>query len=283
MEERTVQGVNPNSGIGTLRKAMHILRFFADHGTEWRIRQLAAAVQLPRSTVHRLCQDMVAEGILHFDPKTELYHWGPGLMQIAERVYQRVDVRRIALPVMHDIVRHCDETALLVLYDRERREIMFTDEVECGQPIRYHNPLGIPLPLHAGTSGKAVMAFLPKAEIERIIDNGLRSETDRTVVDPSVLRQQLDEIRARGYVVSHGERTPEAVGLGCPLFDGSGRVIGDLMVTVPEYRFHPELEASVVPMLLDGAERISRLMGLPSTLGYPPHLPEENGSGSGPN
>jgi IclR family acetate operon transcriptional repressor len=267
-------GAEPRES-STLHRAVRILSFLAEYGTHSSIRELSAGVELPRSTVHRICQMLAREGILALNEQTRQYQWGPELLRISRAAYQSTRVRQLALPVLTSVMQECDETALLVLYDRVRRQAVFTDEVECDQPVRYHAPMQVPVPVYAGASGKGIMAFLPEEEIDAIISDGLEPLTENTVTDPAQLRRELERVRAEGYATSHGERITGAVGIGAPVFDADGRVTGQLHVTVPEYRSTPDLDRRVVASVVAGAERISRLMGLPEEVACPPTRQEQ--------
>jgi IclR family acetate operon transcriptional repressor len=248
---------------GTIPKMMLILHFAADHGMQWKIRTLSSELKIPRSTVHRLCKILANNGILAYDSKIQEYRWGPDMIRIAQSIYQGTDFRGMALPILRMIVDRCNESAILTLYDRPTRKVIFTDQVQCDQPIRYHIPIGAKLPIHAGASGTAILAFLPEEEIEEILASGLERVTNRTVVSPDRLRKQLAAIRLKGYAISHGERTPGAVGIASPIFNANSGVIGCLMVTIPSYRFRPRMESSIRLLVQGGAVKLSHLLGGP--------------------
>jgi DNA-binding IclR family transcriptional regulator len=279
INSNSVKSAEPHQ-VGMIHKAVRILRYMADHGTYLSIRELSAVLNIPRSTLHRTCQLMAKEGLLELDPKTNLYNFGPVLISIAQIVYQADEIRRLALPVLREVVRKCNESAFLILCERDKRQIVFTERVQCDQAIRYHMPIGVPLPLAAGASGKSIMAFFPEDEIEAIINEGLQSLTERTIIDPDRLRRELAEIRAKGFAVSRGERTAGAVGISCPIFDATADVVGNLTVSIPEYRFKPQLEKNIVQWLSEGSERVSRLLGLPQKVGYPPTRGVKTSGGS---
>ena len=247
--------------IGTVPKIMRILHFVADQGMQWKIRTLSAQLEIPRSTVHRLCKILANNGILAYDSKTQEYRWGPDMIRIAQSIYEGTDFRGMAFPVLRMIVDQCMESAILTLYDQATRKVVFTDQVQCDQPIRYHIPIGAELPIHAGASGKAIFAFLPEKEIEKIIASGLERVTNRTVVNPDRLRRQLAGIGLKGYAISHEERTPGAVGIASPIFNSNSSVMGCLIVTIPSYHFRPKMENSIRLLVQEGAVKLSRLWG----------------------
>jgi DNA-binding IclR family transcriptional regulator len=204
---------------------------------------------------------LVNNNILTFNPTAQKYQWGPEMIRIAQSVYQSIEIRELALPILRKIVDGCNESAILTLYDHPTHKIIPTDQVQCQQSIRYSTSIGVKLPIHAGCSGKVIMAFLPEEEIEKIIASGLQGVTDRTVVDPNRLRKQLAEIRRMGYSVTHGERTREAHGIACPIFNYNSNVIGAVGVTIPSYRFKHQMERRILSLVKEGADWLSYLNG----------------------
>jgi DNA-binding IclR family transcriptional regulator len=255
---------------GALHRAVTVLTFMAEHGSDASIRELAVAVGLPRSTVHRVCQGLVQEGLLVVDDRTKAYRWGPSLLRIARAAYQPSQVRGIAHPILEWIVDQCNETALLVLYDRAQRKAVFVDRVETSSPVRYHTVMYTPFSPYAGASGKVVMAYLPPEEVRAIIAQGLEPLTPQTITDVDVLLADLARIRQAGAEISRGERRAEAVGIGAPIFDADANVLGTLMVTVPAYRSKRATEESILQLVQRGGATVSRLLGLPGDIPYPP-------------
>ncbi len=76
------------------------------------------------------------------------------------------------------------------------------ERLDSAHQLRAFLPLGTRLPLHAASNGKAYLASLPDSEVERILASDLAPSTGRTVTDPQVLRQEIEEIRRRGYAVT---------------------------------------------------------------------------------
>lgn len=254
---------------GTLPKAAKILGYFADYGTNWTIREVSEALNVPRSTLHRVCQQLVAENLLRSD-ENDRYDWGPELVRIAHAVYLSSSLERIARPVLDRLVAELNETALLTAYDYARHRLVFSLVAECDQPVRYHTNLGVPLPAHAGASGKSVLAFVPEPELEAVLREGLTPLTDATVTDETALRAELARIRAVGFAISHGERNRDTVGHACPVFGHDGTVLGSLCITVPAYRHDRSLENRIVVALRREALALSSQLGLPMSAGYPP-------------
>ena len=84
---------------------------------------------------------------------------------------------------------------------------------------------------------------------------------DGRPLDEKELRQSLAEARAMGYSITSRQRTTEGLGIAAPFFDASGRVVGNVTVTVPIFRYRPEDEAVFASALKDMAAKVSAAMG----------------------
>lgn len=221
---------------------------------------MSESLDIPKTTLHRVLDSLVKLELLEVTADG-LYDWGSELRTIAAVVNQSHDLNRLAAPILREISDRFNETMLLSIYDAKTLSIIFIEQAQGRQPIRYHPTMDVPRPIHAGASGRSVMAFLPPAEIERILANGLPAITDETITDAAELMADLREVRAKGYAASKGERTVGAVGIGCPVLGRDGSAIGGIMMTIPEYRFRRSMEKSIAAAIHDGARWISRQLG----------------------
>jgi DNA-binding IclR family transcriptional regulator len=233
------------------------------------MRELGARVGLPRSTVHRICRTLSDEGVLIYDQDTKRYEWGPELMTIARAAFESSELRRIARQEMQVMVSEVNESAQLVVYDRDALSVFIADVVHCTHPVRYHPDLNVLMPAHSGATGKAILAFAALEDIDAVIAKGLESLTPRTITDPDALLRDLAAIAKAGVSISRGERTPGSVGIGAPIFQRDGSVIAAMTMTIPEYRSSEAAESQMRELVIKSAERISRALGLPPSVPYP--------------
>ena len=228
---------------------------------EWGVRDLAAETRLPRSAVHRIVHQMQQQDLLSIAPGAR-FRVGPLLIRTALILADRLDVTRVARPVLEAVTASTGETAILCLYAPNRRQFWAVDASESGHPIRYiWESLRDWNDLHVGSSGKGILAFLPPEEqgdiLTRLPDPipGLRP------IPKSVLRQELAEARERGYVISRGERFQGAVGASAPIRDATRRVIGDIVISWPDNRTSEAREEALGEVARDAAAEISRGLG----------------------
>jgi len=243
-------------------KAMQMLAWMADSGEQhWGIRQAARGLDLPPSTAHRTISMLENAGALTSDDEGR-YRFSLDFIRLASRVALDLPLRRAALPRMRDLVERTDETAYLGLYNAERRQMMYLDRVESHHPLRYVLPLYEWLPMHAGAGGEGILAFLPQEEVDSILNEAnLQAVTEQTVTDPEELRRELVDIHRRGYVMTRGRLIEGTVGMAAPVFGPDDRVVGDIVLALPEVRLKPEDADSLGRELVDCADAVSADLG----------------------
>ena len=123
--------------------------------------------------------------------------------------------------------------------------------------IRIASRIGHEYPLHAGASGKSVLAYSPKTLIDKILSSPLTSYTPYTITDPEVLRKQLEEIKKVRYCISKEEVDPGVAAIASPVLDDKGNLL--FVITIAGTYF--EIESNTdqyVEMLLDTTSRVEK-------------------------
>ncbi len=234
---------------------------FAERDT-WGVRELAAHTGLPRSAVHRILHEMARLELLSEAGARGRFRVGPSLARLSVLVAERLDVLDVARPYMEAAAGLLDETLVLALYSPARRQFWAVDAVESTHPIRYiWGPLRQWSELHTGSSGKGILAFLPETDREAILDALPDPVPGARPMSHAALRAELDEARARGHVVSRGERFPGAIGVSAPIRDAAERVIGDLVFGWPDNRTSAEKEARAGSLVMRAATQVSTALG----------------------
>jgi IclR family pca regulon transcriptional regulator len=111
--------------------------------------------------------------------------------------------------------------------------------------------------------GKVLLAHLPPEELNAYFAAAsLRGFTTRTITQPEALRRVLDEVRQRGWAFSDQESEVGIRTVAAPLFNHSNQIDAALNVSAHAARVSMrELKRRCLPVLLDGARRISRALG----------------------
>ncbi len=248
-----------DSGIQSVRRAASLLRAFGSGASELGVSELGRRLNLHKSTVSRLLSTLESEGLLERAPGTEKYRLGPEISRLAGRVEHFGDVREVARPFLVELAEVTLETANLAVLDGD--EVNNVDQVSGSHWVRVGNWVGRRTPLHCVANGKALLAFLPKPELERLTAGPLAAFTPLTVVQPSALRASLAQVRRQGYATALGEIEEGLNAIAAPISDASGAVVAAVSVSGPAYRVTPERVPALGQITREIAQRISQRLG----------------------
>ncbi|HEU67893.1 MAG TPA: IclR family transcriptional regulator [Candidatus Acetothermia bacterium] len=238
-----------------LEKCLRILTQFGEGRGELSPADIARSLGLPRSTTYRYVLALKAQGLLEEDPRTGLLRLGGRLLQLAGGVRKR-GLIEISRPVMERLATETGET--FILAGRHEMGGICLERVEGHHALRVSLERGAIFPLHAGATGKVLLAHLPQDERERIIGQGLPRFTATTITDPKVLRAELRRIRRRGYAESDGEVLPHTYGLAMPILSDTGRILAALGVSAPSTRLDSARKTPVLERMTAAARAIAR-------------------------
>lgn len=215
--------------VQAVDRALAILETLKAAGEALGVTELGARVGLHKSTVYRLLATLARHGYVQQDPATERYSLGLKLVELGTAVLDHLELRELARPYLKRLMEASQEVAhLVVLQDGD---VVYIDKVECPGPVKMYSQLGRRAPAHATAVGKALLAFLPPAQVEAILARGLPRLTPHTITDPERLRTELHLVRERGYAVDNEENE---LGIRCvagPIFNHTGQVVAAFSIS----------------------------------------------------
>lgn len=249
----------PTAGTESTSRVADVLLLFTDGPATIGVSWIARELGLSKAVVHRILQSLAGRGFVALDPASREYRLGPAAAALGARALRDSDLRTAALGLLRELRDATGETATLTTPVPGGR--VYLDQVEGLHEIKMTVELGRRFPLHAGSSGKCMLAFLPEADREALLAEPLPALTPSTVVDADALRDQLALIAERGYASSAGERQRDAGSIAAPVFGFSGEVIGAISVCGPKFRVTEEFVDRIAPEVKSVAARISQRMG----------------------
>jgi len=224
----------------------------ADHAAEdYGVRELAAAVGMAPSTVHRSLGALEEEGLIESLSATGRYKLSLGFYRLAMRGAARAPVVELALPYLRAAAQTAGETALLALYGAPELAAMYVTEIPARHPLQVRPALHEWIPLTICAAGLAILSGLDGETLITAFGK------ERASVKASELAEQLAVVRSRGFASLPGRNGNFSWELAAP-FAGPGKwVLGAVVFAVPERRFNPVLEGSLGQLLVDQATLIS--------------------------
>jgi DNA-binding IclR family transcriptional regulator len=240
-------------------KALKVLEYVAEKGHEVTLTEVASELKLPKTTVFRYLQTLSVASFLRHDAARDRYGVGRRFRALAtvDKSLQRL--RTLAQPEMAELGRVFNETINLgILNDGQ---IVYIDMIEANRALRMQARIGDRHPIHSTSLGKAMLAFLPPAERQALIEGPLQAVTMRTVTSSAVLRRQINDVRSKGYAVEVGENEDGSMCIGVPIMDEDGLPLAAMSLSAPERRMTPDVTARAIAALRQAADRISVQLG----------------------
>jgi len=245
-----------------INRIFSLLDCFSIKQPELGVREAARLLGISSSASGRLLSSLRNEGVLIQNPESRTYSLGGRVIRWAGIYNSTSDLSVYALPYMKKILDETDET--VSLYVVEGNERICIERLESRQNVRIVEKIGQRLKLYAGSGGRAILAFMEKSEIERILKVA-SEEMDpmQASVKIKQIREQLEVVRQTGYAISHGEWLTEASGIASPVFNDKGIPIGSVSISGPSQRFQDEQKMQDYARLLR-----NYMMKISSDLGY---------------
>jgi DNA-binding IclR family transcriptional regulator len=218
------------------------------------------ATGLTKGTAFRLLASLNHEQLVIKDPTANAYLLGPGFLRLLQGVMGDLgSVATLARPALTDLWTASHET--VALHVRIGAERICVAELPSPQPIRYVSAVGTAAPLHVGSAGKVLLAFLSPDALERtLLALPLGQATEATITDAELLRQELATIRRQGWAMSVGERIVGASAISVPVRSGD-EPLAALSVLGPSDRLSPQARLALLPELRKAATAIESMLG----------------------
>ncbi|HZR71943.1 IclR family transcriptional regulator [Bradyrhizobium sp.] len=255
-----------HGGIQALDRAFLILDVMADAGGEAKLTEIAASAGLNVSTCHHLISTLHNWGYVARGINSRSYVLGSRILHLSAACLRQVDLPRRAqsfVDRLNDQTREAVQLAIMQdtnLVHILRREARHAVRVEAGFG-------GNANAAHATATGKAILAWLPPTELDRIVaDKGLTAFTPNTITDLDELKEHLRLVRRNGYALDREEFRPGVICLGAAIRDHAGAVVGSISVSSPAFRSTPEYIEQMKVHLIAAADELSIELGAPGAI-----------------
>lgn len=251
--------------------ALQLLRALVERGS-LRVTEAAELLGVVPSTAHRLLGTLCYRGFAVHERQGGTYLPGPAVSAITVFGNDPIGLRTRCRPVLERLRERTKESvSLLVL---EGAEVHFVDSIEGPQSLRVASRLGMSLPAHCTSGGKALLALLGREELhERYPSSRLVGRSANSIRTRKLLETELAEVRVRGYATNFEEGDAGIGGVGVAVADAHGRPLVSLAVAAPISRLGTPRDAAVaVEPVKAAAQELrtalairQRLDGSPST------------------
>ncbi len=204
--------VRASDRLTSVDNALWLLQLVAERQA-LRVSEAADLLGVARSTAHRLLSALRRRDFLMQDKPNGVYRPGPALHAIGMAAISRIDIRRIAQPVLEQLRDQTGETSSLAIL--EGTMARFIECCEGLSAVRVGSRTGIVRYAHASAIGKAMLAALPDTELNRRYPGEeLPAATPASITTRRQLIAELGQVQAAGVRAQLGGELRRRLGGG---------------------------------------------------------------------
>jgi IclR family transcriptional regulator, acetate operon repressor len=218
--------------VQVIARASTILRALEQENAGLSLGQIAQRVNLARSTVQRIVAALECEKLVIAATPNGRVRLGPAILRLAASV--RSDFLALARPFLERLSDELHETVDLAMVRKDH--LIFIDQVTGAQRLRAVSAVGETFPLYCTANGKAYLAQLSDAAVEKLIGRSYAARTPKTLTRLDALIADLNTVRDGGAAFDRDEHTLGICAVGVALQDPLGNPVA-ISVPVPSQRF----------------------------------------------
>lgn len=250
------------SEVASLEKAMQVLEYLAHLDDAVSLKELSAALNMPKTTIIRLLTTMKRHGFIQQDMATRNYRLGWALIHLGTMASRVFDLSKTIHPYLERLARESGESASLVQLQRD--SAVYVDQVSCTNLIRSGLGVGAQLQIHLSASGKILVSDMPDETIRQLIKRTpLVRRTEKTITSEEAFMDEISRVRENGYALDDEEGEIGGRCIAAPVRDWNNNILASISITGPSSRIHqdtlPRLIALVCEVSREASAEFARI------------------------
>lgn len=237
-----------------LEKALRVLEAFDTRAPEWSEVDLRRHLDIPSTTLNRILRALERYGYLLRD-EAGRYRLGLAAVRLGRHATASIDLAVAVEAELRELARRIDELILLAVPELETGMARYVSAIESRKRLRVTGEVGTRVPLTAGATARALLAFQPAQQIRAVLRRPRSSLAPGTLTKLDTLRGELERTREQGWARSWEETYAGAWAIGVPLLDDAGQAFAAIGVATPTARHSAAVEDEIREAALATAAR----------------------------
>lgn len=246
--------------MGTISKALRLLNYFSASQPEIGLSELHRLSGQDKATIHRHLAELQSNGFVEQDPVSKAYRLGAAVLRLANVRERTFPARQAIAPIVEEMAEAIGELVHVSLRQGDVLSPIYSaDTPRSGITVSLDE--AEMLPLHATSSGYALLAFSDAGFVDAYLSKPLEAFTPLTVTDPDALRAILDAARRSGVAECDQGFERDVYTLAVPIFDRYRQATGTAAIAIPTSRATDALRVRAREILKSACLRMSLAIG----------------------
>lgn len=261
--KRTIEPSESNISSTNLssKKLLLIIEYLSDQAEPVRLLDIAKGTKINASTASRFLTALMSSGYVQQDQDSGRYTLTYKICRLAYKVNSRIDIRQISLPFLQELSRKLNCTCNLVVeYDQSVMYLeVVTPQRQILTPLQY---IGGVAPMHCTGAGKVLLTQYTDDQLVKLESaRGFKEYTTHTIRSLSDLKQDLNQIKQRGFAYDNEECELGTRCVAAPIYNYSGNIVAAISINGPIGKFTDEYLSENIRFVTGAASQISAQLG----------------------
>jgi DNA-binding IclR family transcriptional regulator len=246
--------------VPNLERGLKLMELLLDYPDGLQQTEIAGLLHCAKTSVYRIAMTLVDYGYLVRDEETKTLRLSRKLVAMGSRTLSEQDLMSLSVDILKKLRDQLKETVLIGTI--VETELVVLGQVLGSHPFKFSVDLGARLPLHVAAPGKAILAWMPAAERESILQKiSFKRFNERTICDVQSFIHELNQVAELGYALDRGEQLAGIHCVAAPVFNRYGYPIASIWTTGPMERMCQEDLPKVGARVMEHARIISGRLG----------------------
>ncbi|MES2980049.1 MAG: IclR family transcriptional regulator [Pseudomonadota bacterium] len=222
---------------------------------------LAAALELPPSTAHRILGALRQAGYAVQDPATGSYSPGPAFLRAATLFSGPSAYPQAVQGQLEMLVAQSGESAYYGAYLAEMQRFRFVAQLYSERAVHYVVRKDKNYSLLWGASGRSIAAFLPEKTLKSLFDKERNAEEGNVRLPAwPEFRKEMAVIRDSGYCTTNNQRFEGAHSIAAPIIGAQGTLVGCVGISMPSQRRDEKRIAAFAEHVREASRHLSQVV-----------------------
>jgi DNA-binding IclR family transcriptional regulator len=248
-----------STAMSSTLRCLKVLELLAEEPFELSFSELAARLEIPKASAHRLCTTLMEARLIIQEPVTRRYMLSSHALWLGSGYLRHSAIYRAAFFPMQELARSVSGTVQLAVLDGDY--MLFIHSVGySGAPDAFAH-VGLRRPMNATASGKIFLAGMSAEEVKRIMSGSTEKYTGRTITSTARMHQELSQVKKARYARNVEELLPGYWVLAAGVARQDEQPVAAISITLPLTEFTPENESNVAVQIKEAARKASLQLG----------------------
>lgn len=243
------------AGSQTLMRGLDVIEAVATGNPT--LTELAAQLDLTKSTTHRLASALCARGFLSTGSRGAAYRLGPKLLELGDIARDQFDLVEIARPFIEDLARMTSDTVHLGVLDDDM--VLYLHKVPGQRRITISSRVGERQPVTTTGLGKALLLDRSKAFWRERWSAEAKDPKDKQALDRWLSLMEDYAGVDRSFDLEENEDRIRCV--AAPLRGSRGDIIAAISVSSAAQYMNDQRMTELTEVVKEVAHQISRELG----------------------